>query len=421
MKNNYFLLSLLLLCFQVPLGAQSYDVILKGGHVIDPRNSIDDVLDIAIKDGKIAALDEAIDAKLATQVVDVSGLYVTPGLIDIHGHVFAGTSHEGVLMDGFASLPADGFTFRVGVTTIVDAGDAGAKTFAKFKANVIDRSKTRVLAFLNISSEGMHGGEMSEEQQVTSFMDPVLAADIAKHYKDYIVGIKVAHFHRSDFVAVDRAVEAGRLAEIPVMVDFGGAKPRLSLEELFLRKLRKGDIFTHTFGELLETKEAIVDVKTNQLKPFVLEAQKRGIIFDVGHGGGSFTFSQAVPAAKVGFYPETISTDLHTGSMNSAMKDMLNVMSKFLALKMDFLDVIKASTWASAQAIQREELGHLSVGAIADVAVLNVRQGKFGFYDVARKKVEGTQLLECEMTFKDGKVVYDLNGRSMSNVVEVEK
>jgi dihydroorotase len=227
------------------------------------------------------------------------------------------------------------------------------------------------------------------------------------------VGIKVAHFHHSDFIAVDRAIEAGKLAGVPVMIDFGGAKPRLSIEDLFMNRLRPGDIFTHTFGELLEVKETIVDVKTQKLKPFVQAARNRGIIFDVGHGGGSFTFSQAIPAAKSGFFPETISTDLHTGSMNNAMKDMLNVMSKFLALNMSFPAVIKASTWSPAKAIKREELGHLSPGAVADVAILNLRKGKFGFYDVARYKVESNQLIECEMTIKGGKVVYDLNAMSI--------
>ncbi len=413
MRNLSLLFFSLIIFGEVSLQGQSYNTIIKGGHVIDPKNNINGVMDIAIQDGKIASVAKNIDAQQGKLVIDATGKYVTPGLIDIHGHVFAGTTSDGHLSNGFASLPADGFTFRAGVTTIVDAGDAGAKSFPEFKANVIDRSQTRVLAFLNISSEGMRGDEMSVYQQNTSFMDPEMAANVAKHYKDYIVGIKVAHFHKSDFIAVDRAVEAGKLADIPVMVDFGGAKPRLSIEGLFMKHLRPGDIFTHTFGQQLETKETIVDVETKQLKPFVLAARKRGIIFDVGHGGGSFTFSQAIPAAKAGFYPETISTDLHTGSMNSAMKDILNVMSKFLALDMDLPSVIKATTWAPSQAIKREDLGHLSVGAVADITVLNLRQGKFGFYDVARYKIEGKQLLECEMTIKGGSVVYDLNAMSI--------
>lgn len=412
MQKRYFLLAALYLLANFSVQAQTYQTLLKGGHLIDAKNNINKVMDVAIQDGKIAAVAANIDPKMAKQVIDISGKYVTPGLIDIHGHVFAGTDHDGQLENGFSSLAADGFTFRVGVTTIVDAGDAGAETFDLFKKNVIDKVQTRVLAFLNISKKGMYGDENSLEQQNNSFFDAQMAADVAKHYKDHIVGIKVAHYHKSDWVAVDRAVEAGKLANMPIMVDFGGTVPRLSLEELFLRKMRPGDIFTHTYGELIRTKETIVDLETKKLKPFVLEARKRGIIFDVGHGGGSFTFSQAIPATQQGFFPETISTDLHTGSMNSAMKDQLNVMSKFMAMNMPLADAVKASTWAAAKAIKHEELGHLSVGAIADVTVLNLREGKFGFYDVARFKKDGKNLLECEMTIKGGRIVYDLNALS---------
>jgi len=412
MKNRFFLVFAFFIAAQFSVSAQTYTTILKGGHLIDPKNNIDRVMDVAIQDGKIAAIAQNIDPKLGKQVIDLTGKYVTPGLIDIHGHVFAGTDPDGQLENGFSSLPADGFTFRVGVTTIVDCGDSGAETFELFKKNVIDKSQTRVLAFLNISRKGMYGDENSLQQQNNSFFDPVLAADVAKHYPDLIVGFKVAHYHKSDWVAVDRTVEAGKIANLPIIVDFGGAVPRLSLEELFLKKMRPGDIFTHTYGELIKTKETIVNLDTKKLYPHVIEARKRGIIFDVGHGGGSFTFSQAIPATQQGFFPETISTDLHTGSMNSAMKDQLNVMSKFMSMDMTLANVVKASTWSAAKAIRHQELGHLSVGAIADVTVLNVREGKFGFYDVARYKNEGKNLLECEMTIKDGNVVYDLNARS---------
>lgn len=409
---NKFVFFILLL-FTTLARAQTYDIVIKSGLVIDPKNNINTVMDVAISDGRIAQVAKNIAASSGKEVIDATGLYVTPGIIDIHGHVFAGTSHEGALSDGFSALPPDGFTFRVGVTTIVDAGGAGADSFAKFKKNVIDNSQTRVLAFLNISSAGMVGDEYSVYQQDLKYFDAALAAKTAMEYKDYIVGIKVAHFHKPDFIAVDRALDAGKLAGIPVMIDFGGAKPRLSIEDLFMNRLRAGDIFTHTYGQILETKESIVDLETNKLKPFVMAARKRGVIFDVGHGGGSFTYSQAIPATQQGFYPETISTDLHTGSMNGAMKDMLAVMSKFMALKMDLPSVIKASTWSAAKAIHHEELGHISVGAIADVTILNLRKGKFGFYDVARYKSEGTEKLECEMTIKGGKVVYDLNARAI--------
>jgi dihydroorotase len=418
MRKIYFLI--LSIFFFSALSAQQkpYSILIKGGHVIDPKNNIDAVMDVAIADGKIAQVAGNIDAGRAALVVDAAGMYVTPGLIDMHGHVFAGTEPDHMYSDGILALPPDGFYQRVGVTTVVDAGGSGWKSFPTFKKNIIDNSETRVLAFLNIVGEGMRGGVY--EQNVND-MDPAMAAKLAMQNKDIIVGIKVAHFRGNSFVNVDRGVEAGTLANIPIMVDFGGTVPPLSIEELFMKHMRPGDIFTHTFGQLLDTKEAIVDIKTNTLKPFVFPAQKRGIIFDVGYGGSSFTYSQAIPAAKAGFHPNTISTDLHANSMKGSMKDMLLVMSKFLGLGMNLQSVIKASTWSPAQAIKREELGHLSVGAIADVTVLSMRNGKFGFYDLAGYKVEGTQKLECELTIKGGKVVYDLNGIGISKDVEAPR
>jgi dihydroorotase len=159
----------------------------------------------------------------------------------------------------------------------------------------------------------------------------------------------------------------------------------------------------------LEIRDPIVDLQTRKLRPFVIPAQKRGIIFDVGFGGGSFNFNQAIPAIKAGFLPNTMGTDLHTGSMNGAMKDQLNVLSIFLSMGMDIPSVISRSTWAPAQAIKREDLGNLSVGAGADIAILSVRNGKFGFRDIAGNRNEGKQKFECEMTLRAGKIVYDLN------------
>ncbi|MCW3111409.1 MAG: amidohydrolase, partial [Segetibacter sp.] len=359
-------------------------------------------------DGKIALVAQNIDASKARQVVDAKGMYVTPGLIDLHGHVFFGTEPDHYLSNGLVAVAPDGFTFRVGVTTIVDAGGAGWKSFATFKKNIIDNSQTRVLSFLNIVGEGMRGGAY---EQNPNDMDPKMAALVARQNRKDIVGFKVAHYEAGEWVAVDRGVEAGKLANMPIIVDFGGddTHPPLSVEELFFKHLRPGDIYTHTFTEL-DRRDPIVDLKTRQLKPFVKDAQKRGIIFDVGYGGGSFDFRQALPAIKAGFYPNTMSTDLHTGSMNGAMKDMLNVMSTFVAMGMDIPAVIKASTWSPAQVIKREELGNLSVGAIADIAILNMRQGDFGIWDRMGYKVKAKQKFECEMTIKGGKIVYDLNG-----------
>jgi len=386
--------------------SQTYSVVIKDGHVIDPKNNIDGVMDVAIQDGKIVQVAKNIDTKQAAQVVNAKGFYVTPGLIDIHTHNFVGTNGEQAYMNGPAGVIPDGFTFRSGVTTIVDAGSSGWRTFPEFKKNIIDRSQTRVLAFLNIVGEGMRGSFY--EQDVTD-MDSKLAAIVAKSNRKDIVGIKLAHYEGHDWTAADRAAEAGRSADIPVMIDFGGSNPPLSIEELFFKHLRPGDIFTHCYGQL-NTREFIVDTTTKQVKPFVIEAQKKGIIFDVGYGGISFSFSQAIPAVKNGFYPNSISTDLHTGSMNNAMKDQLSVMSKFLIMGMNLPQVIKASTWNPAREIKREELGHLSIGAIADVTILNVREGKFGYFDYTGYKIEGNKKLECEMTIKGGKIVYDLNG-----------
>ena len=401
------LLSLCFLLFTTNLlWSQAYSLVIKEGHVIDPKNNIDAVMDIAINDGKIVQVAKNIDAKQAAQVINAKGFYVTPGLIDIHTHNFVGTNLDQAYMNGPGGVVPDGFTFRCGVTTVVDAGSSGWRTFPDFKKNIIDRSQTRVLAFLNIVGQGMRGGPY--EQDVTD-MDPKLTAIVAKANKKDIVGIKLAHYEGHEWNAADRAAEAGRSADIPVMIDFGGSKPPLSIEELFFKHLRPGDIFTHCFAQLA-TREFIVDTTTKQVKPFVLEAQKKGIVFDVGYGGISFSFSQAIPAIKNGFYPNSISTDLHTGSMNNAMKDQLNVMSKFLVMGMSLGEVIKAATWNPAREIKREELGNLSVGSVADVAVLNLREGKFGYFDYVGYKIEGNKKLECEVTIRGGKIVYDLNG-----------
>ncbi|HZK65876.1 MAG TPA: amidohydrolase/deacetylase family metallohydrolase [Puia sp.] len=385
---------------------QSYDIVIHGGHVIDPKNNIDALMDIGIKDGRIAAVAKKIDTSGATQVVNANGMYVTPGLIDIHTHDFFGTEPDHYLSNGLSAIAPDGFTFRTGVTTVVDAGSSGWKSFALFKKNIIDNSQTRILVFLNIVGEGMRGGPYEQD---SNDMDGRLTAMVARANPKIVVGIKVAHFEGPEWKPVDQAVIGGNLAHIPVMIDFGGSNPPLSIEELFTKHLRPGDILTHCYAQL-RSRESIVDTISWKVKPFVWEARKKGIIFDVGYGGISFSFSQGIPALKQGFPPNSLSSDLHTGSMNNAMKDMLNIASKFMAMGMDLNAVIKASTWNPAQEIKHTELGNLSVGAEADVAVLNLRKGKFGFFDYTGQKIEGDKKLESELTIRGGKVVYDLNG-----------
>ena len=393
----------------VPAIAQApqYDLLVRGGRLIDPRNGIDGLRDVAIKEGKIARVAEGIPASEARHVVDATGLIVTPGLIDIHAHVFYGTDPDTYLSGGVSAVAPDGFTFRVGVTTVVDVGGAGWRNFDQFKTLVIDHSKTRVLAMVNIVGAGMRGGPA---EQNLADMEAEPTAKCARRYPGLVVGIKVAHYAGPEWDPVDRAVEAGRIAGVPIMIDFGGHTPPLSLEDLLLKHLRPGDIFTHVYAHV-RGRIPVVD-EQNHLRPYVIAARKRGVIFDVGHGGGSFLFRQAVPALREGFPPDTISTDLHTGSMNAGMKDMLNVMSKFLNMGMPLPDIIEKSTWKPAQVIHRTDLGHLSEGAPADLAVFRVRDGTFGYIDTAPGKLMGRMKLECELTVRDGKVAWDTNGIS---------
>ena len=380
---------------------QKYDLLLKGGHLIDARNNISAVRDVAIADGKVAAVAANINGADALKVVDASGLYVTPGLVDIHVHVYAGTGERGSYA-GDNSLYPDGYTLRSGVTTVADAGSSGWRSFDDFKDRIIDRSKTRVLAFLNIVGAGMRGDKF---EQNLSDMEAKPTADMAKRHKGLIVGIKTAHYAGSEWAPVERAVEAGTQANVPVMVDFGANRPERPLAELVTKKLRPGDIYTHMYSGLRNELD-----DSGHVNAGMPEGRKRGVIFDVGHGGGSFAWRIAVPAIREGFRPDSISTDLHIGSMNAGMKDMLNVMGKFLAMGMSLDDVVRWSTWNPAREIRHEELGHLSVGASADVAVLRLENGNFGFADMYGARLKGTRKLTCELTLRDGKVVYDLNG-----------
>ncbi len=397
MRTSIFLLLVALCGF-----AQArYDLLLKGGHVIDPKNNLSAVRDLAIAGGKIAAVAENIPASEARQTVDVSSLYVVPGLVDMHEHVFSGSMNREYL--GESCVRADSFSFRSGVTTVVDAGCSGWRNFGEFRDEVINHEKTRVFAMLNIVGHGM-GGRPDVEQN-TSDMDPVRTAEVARRNSDVVVGIKVAHYAGPEWIAVDRGVEAGKLANIPVMVDFATFRPERPFQQLVLEHLRPGDIYTHQYLRAVPMLD-----ENGRVMPYLFEARKRGIIFDVGHGGGSFSWAQAIPAVKQGFIPDSISTDLHTDSMNAGMKDMLNLMSKFLNMGMSLDDVVACSTWHPAREIHHEELGSLTVGAGADVAVLRLVHGDFGFVDSANLRLKGDRKLVGELTLRDGRVVWDLNG-----------
>jgi dihydroorotase len=396
-----------------------YDLLLKGGHVIDPANHIDEVRDVAVFHGKIAAVEKNIPGEQAAKVVDVSKLYVTPGLIDIHYHV----GHGGAPLNWFElearvhalplGIPAD-LALESGVTTIVDAGTAGAETFLAEKEEVIDKAKVRVLAFLNIVANGMSGGL----EQSLDEMDSKLCAATVKKYPDLIVGVKTAHYWTNEpwdaehvpWAAVDRAIECGTLANVPVMFDFW-PRPERTYEDLILKKMRPGDIHTHVFAQQFPI--ILADGKIN---PIMTEARARGVIFDVGHGSGSFWFRNAVPAEKQGFIPDSISTDLHTG--NYTVVSMNDVMSKFLAMGVPLDDVIRRSTVNPANEIHRAELGTLSIGKDADIAVLELLKGRFGYIDCGVAKMDGNVRLTTRMTIRAGRISYDPSGLSM---VEWEK
>jgi len=381
----------------------NYDLLLKGGHVIDPKNSIDEPMDIAIAQGRIAEVAEDIKVERAEQVVHVEGLYITPGLVDLHCHLYATPGHRDAWAGDNSVLP-DGFSFRTGVTTMVDAGSSGWRNFEDFRYRVIDRAKTRVLAMINITGLGMLTDIV--EQNVYD-MDPQLTSRMAKEHADVIVGVKSAHYFGPEWVSIEKSMEAGQLAGLPVMVDVGYFRAERPFHQMVTEKLRPGDIATHMYRGPIPYLGP-----DGKLLNYLFAARERGVIFDVGHGEGSFVFRNAVPSIEQGFWPDTISSDLHTSSMNGPMMDLPTVMSKFLAMGMPLKAVIEAATARPAQVIGRPDLGHLTVGAVADLAAFNLLQGKFGFCDAGMGKLEGSRRLFNELTIKDGRVVWDWNART---------
>jgi len=375
--------------------AQTYDLLLKGGQVIDPANHLNAVRDVAVVGDRIARVAENIPASEAKKVLEVSGFCVTPGLVDIHAHVFVEDP------GGWGIYPDLG-AFPSGVTTVVDAGSSGWKNFELFKTRIIDKAKVRVLAFLNIVAMGMDPvGEQSLNE-----MDARATAEMVKRYPQILVGVKTAHYRGPEWEGVDRAFEAGRLADVPVMVDFQ-PQPTRTYEDLLLRHMRPGDLHTHMYAQHIPLLDA-----DNKVNAYVREARKRGVIFDLGHGAGSFWFRIAAPAMEQGFGPDSISTDLHQHSYLIPQANMANCMSKILNLGMPLEEVIYRSTVTPAREIKRPELGTLSVGATADIAVLELQKGTFGYVDSGHARLKGTQRLRCLLTVRAGKIVWDAEGLS---------
>lgn len=381
--------------------AQEIDLLLKGGRVLDPKNSLDSKMDVAVKDGKIYRIAAEIPSSSAKKVLDVSGLLVSPGLINIHTHVYAGSKPG--FADGQSSQLPDAFAPRSGITTVVDAGTTGWRTFPDFKSKVVDPSLTRVLAFINIFETGFSAGSAIEPDLNT--LDVQMTVDAIKKYPEFIVGTRIGHYKGKSWIPFDKASEAAKIADKPLFVECH--MPEYSLEDQ-LKRMRSGDIITHSFENVSE-RMPIVD-EQGKLRSFVLEAQNRGVLFDVGHGGVGFWFNQAIPALKQGLLPNSFGTDEHRTSMNAGMKNMLNVMSKYLTIGMSIPDIIASGSWKPAKSIKREDLGNLSVGSVADIAVLSILNGKYGYVDSGGNRIEGNQKFEAELTVRAGRIIWDLNG-----------
>lgn len=382
---------------------QTYDVVLKGGHVIDVSNNINRQMDVAVLGGKIARVDRDIPAGAGKTTVDVSGYYVTPGLIDLHICCYYTN------LTVTASVIADHHCLPSGVTTCCDGGTAGAESFEDFK-KIIDRSKMRILSFLNIAAPG---AQSDRAEQDPSQFKVQLAADTAKKYPNIVVGFKTGHYggtfddRRTPWASVDSTLEAGRLAGLPIMADFTpqppqGKFPARSYREFLLEKLRPGDIVTHCLA--IRYPFLMEDGKLN---PDVLKARERGIKFDLGHAGGSFMLRLVVPAVRQGFIPDTISADLFADTPVTVGINLANVMSKFICLGVPLEDVIRRTTVNPAQIIRRPDLGNLSVGSTADIAVFEMLKGNFAYRGSSGGKIQGDKKLQCVMTLFGGEIVYD--------------
>lgn len=387
-----------------------YDLLLKGARVIDPANDLDQTTDLAIKDGKIANVNPSLDTTDADHTVDVSDYIVTPGLIDIHVHAYTGRLNQGPGLFT-ASLNADAHFLNAGVTTCVDTGTAGADEIAHFRESVIEKAVTRILAYVNISKPGMG----APEQTITNF-DVDAAGGAAKEHAEVVVGIKTAHYWTSKpfdaehpaWESVERAVDAGDVCDMPVMVDFWPRPPERSYPDLLLKKLRPGDIHTHVFARQFPVIDA-----DGHVEPYMQEARDRGIWFDLGHGAASFWYRNGARAIAQGFVPDSISTDLHMGNIRGPVISMLDTMTKCIGMGMPLEEVIYRSTVTPAKAINRPELGTLSVGSEADVAVLEYKRGEFTLQDCGYTRIDVDGKLEGVMTLRAGKIEYERDGLSV--------
>jgi len=359
----------------------SFDLILRGGRVIDPSQKLDATTDVAFAGGKVAAIGAELRAGAQTEVRDVAGLIVTPGLIDLHTHVYWGGTSLGI--------DAEEFCRTSGVTTSVDTGSAGPGNFAGFRKHVIEPSQVRILAYLHVSHAGIFGFSnrvMVGESEELRLMDPISAAEVAEANRDLIVGIKVRVGRHSSgtsgIVPLEIALEVAEQVGMPLMCHIDHPPP--TYEEVVAR-LRPGDVLTHAFRPFPNT----ATTAQGTVKRVVLEARDRGVLFDIGHGKGSFAFKTARAMLANGFYPDTISSDVHALCINGPAFDQVTTMSKFLCMGMPLADVVEASTLNAAMALRRPELGSLKPGSVGDATLVAVEEGRFDYVDVVGEHMTG--------------------------------
>lgn len=386
----------------------AFDLLFRGGTVFDPEQCSFHQEDIAVRDGVIVRRDAGFSGEEAENILDASGCIVSPGLIDMHCHIYPVFPY--VRRDSLRTTNAEEHMVRCGVTTAVDAGTCGWRNFGDFKENVIDATKLRVLAFLDIAAKGM---AYPDSEQAVADINPQIAAAVAREWSDCIVGIKSAHYwprhedgEHPAFASIDGAREAAALCGKPVMVDSIPVVPERSYPAI-LSRLEPGDIHTHVFAQQFPLLNA-----QGKVEDYLRKERERGVRFDVGHGSGSFWFRQAVPCFEQDFWPDTISTDLHHQNVTGPAIDLLYVASKFLAMGMPLAQVLYRVTRAPALTLSRPELGTLADGACADLAVLRVREGRFGYLDCGGARLEGEGKLECVATVRAGEVLFDPEARS---------
>jgi dihydroorotase len=395
----------------VRVGGQQFDLAITGGHLIDPANTVSRAADIAIRDGRVVAVEDSIDPASARRIMDATGQYVTPGLVDLHTHIYWGVTYWGIEADPVAA--------RTGVTTWLDVGSAGSYTFPGFREYIVQRNTARIFALLNLSSIGLVAPTW--ELANPDYMDLDLAAEIVGLNRDIILGIKARIDSRTTrgtgIMAMEKARALADRVELPLMTHIGTSPP--SLEEV-ARYLRPGDILTHCFTG----QDMRIIGSDGKVDPQIRALKKQGLVLDVGHGTGSFSYEVAEAMLDQGIPPDVISSDIHQMAIQGPMFDLPTTLSKFISLGMPIEDAIACATSNAAAAVKLRDLGRLGVGDVADVAIFRLEEGDFVFHDIQMVERRGSKLLVNTATLVAGHELPRVEERplhSWSAVPEIQR